>query len=167
MLAHDVTRVSATQWLARPVHYRGVGRSIMYKLLRMAVLALPLTGGVALAQGSAVNGPGNAPDPVTPLGTQGTTDTRTPTQKRAGELDDNAATAVPGDATKPRNVPETAPMSDRAGMPESADRPNSADQKSTDVDRSPGALDHDTKAPRSDNPANHSDLQHDQNDSDK
>jgi hypothetical protein len=137
----------------------------MYKLLRMAVFALPLAGGVALAQGSAANSPGNAPDAVTPMGTQGTTDTRTPMQKRAGELDDNAATAVPGDATKPRNVPETVPMSDRAGMPESADQPSAPENK---ADRPPGAIDpHHTTAPQSDNPVHHSDVQHDQNDSDK
>jgi hypothetical protein len=95
----------------------------MYKLLRMAVLALPLGGGVALAQSA-------ASDTNPPMGTQRTTDTRTTMQKRAGELDDNTS-AVPGDATKPRGVPETAPMSDRAGLPESAGQAKPpAEQKS-------------------------------------
>ena len=82
----------------------------MYKLLRMALFALPLTmGGVALAQ--------------SPEGGAGTTDTRTPTQKRAGAAD-TLPPAVPGDGTgKPMGAPQTAPESDRAGLPDSASKP--------------------------------------------
>ena len=128
----------------------------MYKLLRMAVLSLPLAGGMAYAQGSGTNGSAGAVDGTqAPMGTQGTTDTRTPMQKRAGELDDTtAAPAVPGDATKPRSVPETAPMSDRAGLPESADKPT------TDKKDATGQPSDSSSVPKSD-------LRNDQNESDK
>jgi hypothetical protein len=100
----------------------------MYKWLRMAALALPLAGGVASAQGSGSSGSAGAPSGVKPMNEPGTIDTRTPTQKRAGQID--ATPALPGDATKPIGTPETAPMSDRAGLPESAthDDTSAADQ---------------------------------------
>jgi hypothetical protein len=105
----------------------------MYKLLRIAALALPLGGGVALAQGSGTNGSAGAPDIVPPMGSTGTNDTRTPMQKRAGALDDGTSPAVPGDATRPRSLPETAPMSDRPGLPDdTSDRAAPDTQKSTD-----------------------------------
>jgi hypothetical protein len=91
----------------------------MYKVLRMALFALPLAGGVAWAQGSGTSGSAGAP------GTTGTTpsvtdDTRTPTQQKAGKLDDTMP-ALPGDATKPVDIPNTVPKSDRSGMPDSTD----------------------------------------------
>jgi hypothetical protein len=94
----------------------------MYKLLRMALFALPLAaGGVAWAQAS--GGSAGAPTGINPEGGAGTTDTRTPTQKRAGAVD-TLPPAVPGDATtRPMGVPPTAPESDRAGLPDSASRP--------------------------------------------
>jgi hypothetical protein len=91
----------------------------MYKLLRMALLSLPLAGGVAFAQASGTGGTAG----VNPEGGAGTTDTRTPTQKRAGQVD-TLPPAVPGDATsKPMGVPSTVPDSDRSGLPDSASRP--------------------------------------------
>ena len=100
----------------------------MYKLLRMALFALPLAGGgVAWAQAS------GSPAGINPQeGGAGTTDTRTPTQKRAGAVD-TLPPAVPGDATtRPMGVPPTAPESDRAGLPDSAAKPEQApaDKKS-------------------------------------
>jgi hypothetical protein len=91
----------------------------MYKLLRMAAFTLPLAGGVAWAQGSGTSGSAGAP------GTMGTTpsvtdDTRTPTQQKANKLDDTMP-ALPGDATKPVDIPNTVPKSDRSGMPDSTD----------------------------------------------
>jgi hypothetical protein len=91
----------------------------MYKLLRMAVFTMPLVGGVAWAQGSGTSGSAGAP------GTMGTTpsvtdDTRTPTQKKANGLDDTMP-ALPGDATKPVDIPNTVPKSDRSGMPDTTD----------------------------------------------
>jgi hypothetical protein len=85
----------------------------MYKLLRIAALALPLAGGVAWAQASGTNGSGTGAKVDDSTGTK---DTRTATQKRAGAAD----SALPGDGTKPMGAPDTAPMSDRAGMPDSA-----------------------------------------------
>ncbi len=74
----------------------------MYKMLRMALFALPLAGGAAWAQASGTSGSAGAPgSAMTPPVTD---DTRTPTQQRAGRLDDTAP-ALPGDATKPVEVP--------------------------------------------------------------
>ena len=83
----------------------------MYKLLRIALLAAPLGGGVAWAQASGTSGSAAAfPPPVT-------SDTRTPMQQRAGRLDDTQP-ALPGDATRPMDVPNTVPDSNRTGMPD-------------------------------------------------
>jgi hypothetical protein len=92
----------------------------MYKLLRMAVFVVPLAGGAAWAQSSGAGSSAGAPLGANPTGGEGTLDTRTPTQKRAGQIDEGTSPAVPGDATKPAPVPQTVPQSDRAGMPESA-----------------------------------------------
>ena len=74
----------------------------MYKLIRMAVFALPLAGGVAWAQGSGTSGSAGAPgSAMTPPVTD---DTRSPVQRNAGRMDD-AAPAMPGDATKPVDIP--------------------------------------------------------------
>ena len=85
----------------------------MFKLLRMTLLSLPLAGGVALAQSTPVDGP----QAINPTAATGTTDTRTPTQKTAGDIDTGNG-AVPGDLV-PGNGVRTAPMSDRAGLPDS------------------------------------------------
>jgi hypothetical protein len=121
----------------------------MYKLLRMALLTLPLGGGMAWAQGSATGGTAGAPAGVNPEGGAGTTDTRTPTQKRAGQTD-TLPPAVPGDATtKPMGVPPTAPESDRAGLPDSASKPDTATKPDTttksDTATKPGSTKSDTK----------------------
>jgi hypothetical protein len=101
----------------------------MYKLLRMAFFTLPLAGGMAWAQSSASDGTPGAPTGINPEGGAATTDTRTPTQKRAGQMD-TLPPAVPGDATtKPMGVPPTAPESDRAGLPDSASRPEQLPSK--------------------------------------
>jgi hypothetical protein len=85
----------------------------MYKLLRMAVFALPLAGGAAWAQASGTSGSAGAPgSAMTPPVTD---DTRTPLQQRAGRLDDTAP-AMPGDATKPVEVPNR--VEERATTPD-------------------------------------------------
>jgi hypothetical protein len=91
----------------------------MYKLIRMAVFALPLAGGVAWAQASGTSGSAGAPgSAMTPPVTD---DTRTPTQQRAGRLDDTApAPALPGDATKPVDIPNR--VEDKATTPDTTDR---------------------------------------------
>ncbi|MDB4968650.1 MAG: hypothetical protein JWN44_4339 [Myxococcales bacterium] len=94
----------------------------MFKLLRMALFAMPLASGVAFAQGSGTSGSAGAP------GTAGTgtatatvpDDTRSPTQQKAGKIDDTMP-ALPGDATKPVDIPNTVPKSDRSGMPDTTD----------------------------------------------
>ncbi|MGZ3438736.1 MAG: hypothetical protein ACXVDD_04450 [Polyangia bacterium] len=89
----------------------------MYKLLRIALFALPLAGGAAWAQGSGTSGSAGAPGTITPPVTD---DTRTPLQQKAGRIDDTTP-AMPGDATKPADIPNPVKQSDRAGMPESTD----------------------------------------------
>jgi hypothetical protein len=81
----------------------------MYKLLRIGLFALPLAGGAAWAQGAR----------GTPIVPPVTDDTRTPLQQKAGRLDDTTP-ALPGDATKPSDIPNTVPKSDRTGLPEDA-----------------------------------------------
>ena len=81
----------------------------MYKLLRMTLLSLPLAGGVALAQSAPVDGPQG----INPTGATGTTDTRTPTQKTASDIDSGNG-SVPGDLV-PGNGVRTAPLSNTAG----------------------------------------------------
>jgi hypothetical protein len=85
----------------------------MFKLLRMTLLSLPLAGGVALAQSAPLDGPQG----INPTSGTGTTDTRTPTQKTAGDIDTGNGSApndlVPGGGVR------TAPMSNTAGMPDS------------------------------------------------
>ena len=87
----------------------------MYKWIRIAVVALPLAGGAAFAQGSGTSGSAGAPGTVTPPPV--TNDTRTPTQEKAGRIDDTNP-ALPGDATKPVEVPNTVRDSNRNGMPD-------------------------------------------------
>ncbi len=87
----------------------------MYKWIRMALLALPLAGGVAWAQGSGTSGSAGAPGTVVPAPV--TNDTRTPMQEKAGRIDDTQP-ALPGDATKPADVPSTVQNSNRNGMPD-------------------------------------------------
>jgi hypothetical protein len=87
----------------------------MYKWLRMGLFALPLVGGVAWAQG----GNGSAGSAVAGSVTD---DTRTPLQQKAGRIDDTTP-AMPGDATKPADIPNTNPESDRSAMPNSTGSP--------------------------------------------
>lgn len=88
----------------------------MYKLLRMAVFALPLAGGAAWAQASGTSGSAGAPgSAMTPPVTD---DTRTPLQHRAGRMDDTAP-ALPGDATKPVEVPNR--VEERSATPDTTD----------------------------------------------
>jgi hypothetical protein len=87
----------------------------MYKLLRIALFAAPLVGGVAWAQASGTSGSAGAPGSVTPPPV--TDDTRTPLQQKAGRLDDTTP-VLPGDATKPVDIPNTVKESDRTGMPD-------------------------------------------------
>lgn len=84
----------------------------MFKLLRMTLLSLPLAGGVALAQSTPVDGP----QAINPTAATGTTDTRTPTQKTASDIDTGDGT-VPRDLV-PGNGVRTAPLSNTAGMPD-------------------------------------------------
>ena len=86
----------------------------MHKLLRITLLALPLAGGVAWAQGSGTSGSAGAPSSASPppMGV----DTRTPLQKEAGRVDDTTP-VLPGDATKPAEVPKAVPP-ERSGLPD-------------------------------------------------
>ncbi|HEY2745160.1 MAG TPA: hypothetical protein VGL86_11075 [Polyangia bacterium] len=121
----------------------------MYKLIRIALFALPLAGGAAWAQGSGTSGSAGAPGSETtpPV----TDDTRTPTQEKAGRIDDTTP-ALPGDATKPTRVPNTVDQSSTPALP---DQPN-VDKKSdidNDTSKTQNQIDRDTTK--------------DQNDSDK
>lgn len=89
----------------------------MYRLLRIALFAAPLVGGVAWAQASGTSGSAGAPGSVTPPPV--TDDTRTPLQQKAGRLDDTTP-VLPGDATKPADIPNTVKDSDRPGMPDAS-----------------------------------------------
>jgi hypothetical protein len=102
----------------------------MNKLLRIALL-LPLGAGAAWAQASGARGSAAPPGDPGSLTPSVTSDTRTPLQQKAQRYDE-ATPALPGDATKPENIPNTAPESDRAGMPQMPMAP----KRRTDVDRS-------------------------------
>lgn len=91
----------------------------MYKLLRIAVFVVPLGAGAAWAQGSGTSGSAGTPGGT--MMPSPTDDTRTPLQQKAQQVDD-ATPALPGDATRATNIPNTAPSSDRAGLPESGDK---------------------------------------------
>ena len=86
----------------------------MFKLIRIALFALPLAGGAVLAHASGTSNSAGAAGSVTPPATG---DTRTPTQEKAGRIDDTMP-ALPGDATKPIEPPNTAEPSNRNGMPD-------------------------------------------------
>lgn len=101
----------------------------MYKLIRIALVALPLGAGAAWAQGSGTSGSAGAVGDPGTLKPPVNDDTRTPTQKKAGRIDE-ATPAVPGDATRPEDVPNTVPESDRSAMPERAPAP----KRRTDAD---------------------------------
>jgi hypothetical protein len=99
----------------------------MFRLFRITLFALPLAGGVAWAQGSGTSGSAGAPGAVTPPVT-GDTDTRTAPQQKAGRLDDTTP-ALPGDATKPVDIPNTVRESDRAGLPDRPPAPKATKPK--------------------------------------
>jgi len=86
----------------------------MYKWIRMALVALPLAGGAAFAQGSGTSGSAGAPGTMMPPVTD---DTRTPMQEKAGRIDDTQP-VLPGDATKPAGAPDAVEQSNRNGMPD-------------------------------------------------
>ena len=100
----------------------------MYKLLRIALFALPLAGGAAWAQGSGTSGSAGAPG--NNLNPPVTDDTRTPLQQKAGRIDDTTP-AMPGDATKPVDIPNTVKDSNRSGMSEGTDM-NTPGSQATD-----------------------------------
>ncbi len=109
----------------------------MYKLIRIALFALPLAGGAAFAQGSGTSGSAGAPagSDTPPV----TDDTRTPVQEKAGRIDDTTP-ALPGDATKPTRVPNTVEESNRPAVPDDT----SVDKKSDDSTNLNNKADHDT-----------------------
>jgi hypothetical protein len=150
----------------------------MYKLIRMAVFALPLAGGVAWAQASGTSGSAGAPgSAMTPPVTD---DTRTPMQQRAGRLDDTApAPALPGDATKPVDIPNrvedksTTPDTSGTTTPESGVTDEKIQKRSTDdtqIERkSDATMDNDRRDESSSKIQDKStnDVNKDQNESDK
>lgn len=85
----------------------------MKKWIRIAFFALPFAGGAAFAQGSGTSGSSGAPGQPTPPVTN---DTRTPMQEKAGRIDDTTP-VLPGDATKPVDVPNTVRDSNKSAMP--------------------------------------------------
>jgi hypothetical protein len=132
----------------------------MYKLLRIALFAAPLAGGVAWAQGSGTSGWAPAPGMLTPPVTD---DTRTPLQQKAGRIDDTTP-VLPGDATKPVDIPNTVPESNRAGIPEKKGHVKKSSDKKSIEKRSSDALDDTTTKMQN---RSDSDLTRDQLDSDK
>jgi len=139
----------------------------MYKLLRIALFTAPLAGGVAWAQGSGTSGSAAAPGSPSQSVTG---DTRTPVQQKAGRIDDTTP-ALPGDATKPIDVPNTVRDSDRSGVPDATGMTTPGSQ-STDkkVHKRKGAIESDkTKSDTTkiENKSSDTDLQRDQLDSDK
>lgn len=102
----------------------------MYKLIRIAIFALPLAGGAAWAQGSGTSGSAGAPGADTPPPV--TDDTRTPVQEKAGRIDDTTP-ALPGDATKPTRVPNTVEESNTPPLAPSTPDNNTLDKKSDDT----------------------------------
>ena len=136
----------------------------MYKLLRIALLAAPLAGGVAWAQGSGTSGSAPAPGKMTPPVTD---DTRTPLQQKAGRIDDTTP-VLPGDATKPADILNTVPESNTTGLPDrnkKMHKPTGAKSDESMLPRRTDPIDRDATT----NMQNKSDgdLQHDQLDSDK
>lgn len=146
----------------------------MFKLLRIALFAAPLAGGAAWAQGSGTSGSAPAPGTNTPSVTD---DTRTPLQQKAGRIDDTTP-ALPGDATKPVDVPNTVPESDRNGISDTTGmttpgsqatdkkvhKPKGAKSDESTLERKSDAIDRDTTSVRH---KTSGDLQRDQLDSDK
>jgi hypothetical protein len=120
----------------------------MYKLLRMTLLSLPLAGGVALAQSTPLDGP----QQVAPTAATGTTDTRTPTQKRAGDIDVGNGT-VPSDLV-PGNGIRTAPMSDRSGLPDGKQMDSTTTTTTTKTHKKTQKSSSDTDATPMANPEN-------------
>jgi hypothetical protein len=151
-----------------------VEANIMYKLIRIALFAAPLAGGVAWAQASGTSGSAGAPGHNTPPVTN---DTRTPLQQKAGRLDDTTP-VLPGDATKPIDIPNTVQESNRTGMPDSsgmtpdtaaekkAHKTKGAAKKNADESALPKKSDVDHDATRMQNKVD-SDLNKDQLDCDK
>ena len=127
----------------------------MNRLLRITLLALPLAGGAAWAQGSGTSGSAGAPGDS--ASSPATNDTRTPLQQKAGRMDDTTP-AMPGDATKPADVPNTVPESNRTGIPEAPPPP--PDKANPDKPE----VDHDTTKMQN---KLDSDVNKDQLDSDK
>ncbi|HEX9100846.1 MAG TPA: hypothetical protein VF997_01515 [Polyangia bacterium] len=125
----------------------------------MALFALPLAGGAAWAQGSGTSGSAGAPGGTTQPSV--TDDTRTPTQQKAGRVDD-AQPVLPGDATKPIEVPE----STRSGMPDAMGAPPARPKVDESTLPRRSDADHDPTAPASDDKRG-GDLSKDQLDSDK
>ena len=108
----------------------------MYKMIRIALFALPLAGGVAWAQSSGTSGSSGFPgDNNTPPATN---DTRTPIQEKAGRIDDTTP-VLPGDATKPTRVPNTVEESNRPAVPSGS----SIDKKPDDSTNVGNKADHD------------------------
>jgi hypothetical protein len=163
--------------LARALHlFLGTEETTMYKLIRIALFALPLAAGTAWAQGSGTSGSAGAPgSQVTPPVTD---DTRTPLQQKAGRIDDTTP-AMPGDATKPVEIPNTVKDSNRTGLPEGTDM-NTPGSGATDkkvhkkaikksestLERKSGPVDDTTRTTKTDNKLD-SDAVKDQLNSDK
>jgi hypothetical protein len=137
----------------------------MYKLLRIALFALPLAGGTALAQGSGTSGSAGAPG--TNMTPPVTDDTRTPLQQKAGRIDDTTP-VLPGDATKPAEIPGTVKESNAPALPESTDKKThktkTLNKDESTLERKSDVVDHDTS--KMDNKVD-SDLNKDQLNSDK
>jgi hypothetical protein len=140
----------------------------MYKLLRIALFAAPLAGGAAWAQASGTSGSAGAPGTIIPPVTD---DTRTPLQQKAGRLDDTQP-VLPGDATKPADIPNTNKDSDRTAMPDSSAPENKTAPPATGAPKNPDEStlprksDADQDATKMENKVD-SDLKKDQLDSDK
>ncbi|HEX8951012.1 MAG TPA: hypothetical protein VF945_04165 [Polyangia bacterium] len=128
----------------------------------MALFALPLAGGAAWAQGSGTSGSAGAPGGTTQPSV--TDDTRTPTQQKAGRVDD--AQPLPGDATRPIEVPGAVPESPRSGMPDAMGVPPAPPKVDESTLPRRSDADHDPTAPTSDDKRG-GDLSKDQLDSDK
>lgn len=148
----------------------------MYKLVRIALFTAPLVGGVAWAQASGTSGSAGAPGGPSQSVTD---DTRTPLQQKAGRIDDTTP-ALPGDATKPVDIPDTVRDSDRTGVPDATGMTTPGSQatdqkvhKRRGAVRSEPAKTHDDTTKLHDdttkiqNKSSDSDLQRDQLDSDK
>jgi hypothetical protein len=136
----------------------------MYKLLRIALFAVPLAGGAAWAQGSGTSGSAGAPaaNPTPPV----TDDTRTPLQQKAGRIDDTTP-ALPGDATKPTQVPNTNEQSNTPAVPDKKSTlPDDKAMPPADESALPHKSDVDHDSTKIDNKAD-SDAAKDQSNTDK